>query len=153
MAAVKHSTRPPTERQMRFAELFLQYGDATQAYTEAYPTVKSRIVASSNAYNLRQKPSIKEYIDTKLAEMREQRVAAAQEVLEYLTAVMRGEYKEPTPLLVGDGIQTLVDKGVGAKERIKAAELLGKRYGMFTDKTELTGAIPVIISGEDELKD
>jgi phage terminase small subunit len=35
----------------------------------------------------------------------------------------------------------------------KGAELLGKRYRLFTDSVEMMGAIPVVITGEDELED
>ena len=40
-----------------------------------------------------------------------------------------------------------------AKERIKAAELIGKRYALFSDKMDLGGAVPVVIMGDDQLED
>jgi phage terminase small subunit len=46
-----------------------------------------------------------------------------------------------------------IQKAPDEKERLKAAELLGKRYGLYTDKQEVTGAVPVVITGEDELED
>jgi len=39
------------------------------------------------------------------------------------------------------------------KERLKAAELLGKRMGLFKDKIDVTANVPVIISGGDDLED
>ena len=69
--------------------------------------------------------------------MRSAKTADAQEVIEYLTAVMRGEQKEQTLRLIGDGIQTISDIDVSAKERLKAAELLGKRFGLFTEKVQM----------------
>lgn len=77
----------------------------------------------------------------------------AEEVMKYLTSVMRGEHTEEIPILCGDGCQELTQKEVGAKERLKAAELIGKRYGMFTDKVGVEGAVPVIITGDDQLED
>ena len=47
----------------------------------------------------------------------------------------------------------MLDKPPDEKERLKAAELLGKRYGLYTEKMDVTGAVPVVISGEDELED
>ena len=47
----------------------------------------------------------------------------------------------------------MTQKEVGAKERLKAAELIGKRYGMFTDKVGVERAVPVIITGDDQLED
>lgn len=77
---------------------------------------------------------MKAYIDAKLEAMHNAKTADAQEVLEYLTSVMRGEHKEQVLKLIGDGVQTISDIDVGAKDRIKAAELIGKRYGMFKDR-------------------
>ena len=48
---------------------------------------------------------------------------------------------------------TVTDIDVSAKERLKAAELIGKRYGLFTDKVGLEGAVPVVITGDDQLED
>ena len=73
--------------------------------------------------------------------------------MKYLTAVMRGEHTEEIPLLCGDGCQELTQKEVGAKERLKAAELIGKRYGLFNDKLKLDGYVPVVIVGDDQLED
>lgn len=74
-----------------------------------------------------------------------EKIADAQEVLIYLTSVMRGEQKEQVPLLVGESVQELVQKDVSVKDRLKAAELIGKRYGLFTEKVELQGGTTVHI--------
>lgn len=66
---------------------------------------------------------------------------------------MRGEHTEQVLKLVGEGVQTVTDIDVSAKERLKAAELIGKRYGLFTEKVGLEGAVPVIITGDDQLED
>lgn len=60
---------------------------------------------------------------------------------------------EQTLALCGDGMQEIQDIDVSAKDRIKAAELIGKRYGMFKDAVDLGGAVPVVISGGDDLAD
>ena len=39
------------------------------------------------------------------------------------------------------------------QDRTKCAELLGKRYGTFKEKVEVNGAVPIVISGDDELED
>ena len=66
---------------------------------------------------------------------------------------MRGERTEQTLQLVGDGVQQITNIEVSAKERLKAAELIGKRYGIFKDNVDVSGAVPVVISGGDELED
>ena len=65
-------------------------------------------------------------------------IATQDEVLQYLTSVMRGESQTTDTVLVGigDGCQEVqeVEKKPSEKDRLKAAELLGKRYGLYTDK-------------------
>ena len=97
--------------------------------------------------------NLKAYIDEQLERIHNEKTADAQEVLEYLTAVMRGQHTEQVLKLVGDGIQAVTDIDVSAKERIKAAELIGKRYALFSDKMDLGGAVPVVIMGDDQLED
>lgn len=98
-------------------------------------------------------PDLKAYIETELEKLHSAKIADAEEVMKYLTSVMRGEHTEEIPILCGDGCQELTQKEVGAKERLKAAELIGKRYGMFTDKVGVERAVPVIIMGDDQLED
>lgn len=72
-------------------------------------------------------------------------IASGTEVLQYLTSVMRGSQKEQTLIGLGEGAQGLTDIDVGAKERLKAAELLGKRHALFTDKQEISATEIVTI--------
>ena len=133
-----------TDKQIKFADEYLIDCNATRAYRAAYPHIKSDDAARACASRLITKANIKEYIDKRLEEMSSAKVASAEEVMKYLTSVMRGEYTEQIPLLIGEGMQKLVDKKVSAKERLKAAELLGKRYGLFKDNVSLE-VEPVVI--------
>ena len=103
------------------------------------------------------KPAIKGYIDEKLEAMQDERTASAKEVLEFLTKSMRGEIKEEVVVVEGTGDGTsearTVKKQIGLRDRIKSAELLGKRYRLFTDKVEVEGVVPVMIVGESELEE
>lgn len=96
---------------------------------------------------------VKSYIDARLAEISSQKIADGKEVLEYLTAVMRGQHTEETLCLDGDGMQRKIDIDVSAKDRLKAAELIGKRYGLFKENLDVTGGVPVVISGGEDLED
>lgn len=80
-------------------------------------------------------------------------IADIEEIMKYLTAVMRGEHTEEVLILVGNSVQKITTKQVSAKDRIRAAELLGKRYGLFSDKVKIDNAIPVVIVGDDQLED
>lgn len=139
-----------TKKQQRFAEEYLIDCNATQAAIRAgYSAATARQIGQQNLSKL----DIKQWIDKKLAEMQDKTIASAEEVMRYLTSVVRGQSTSSVLSLCGDGCQEVIEKAPDEKERLKAAELLGKRYGIFTDKMSLEGAVPVIISGEDNLED
>lgn len=133
------------EKQKRFADFYVELGDGTEAYIKAGYKVKSREVAKVNASRLLTNANVKKYIDALIAEKDGERIAKQDEVLEFLTDVMRGQIKEQFPLGLGMGEQTLVKKELDGKDRIKAAELLGKRYAMWTDKQQIDAAVGVQI--------
>lgn len=139
-----------TPRQQKFCDEYLISGNATDAAIKAGYSPKTAYSMGNENLN---KPELKAYIETELNKIHSAKIADAEEVMKYLTAVMRGEHTEEIPLLCGDGCQELTQKEVGAKERLKAAELIGKRYGLFTDKVGLEGAVPVVIMGDDQLED
>ncbi len=138
-----------TERQRRFCEEYLVDGNAAQAAIRAGYSVK--IAKQVGQKNLT-KPCIRQYIDQKLAEMSSARIADAVEVMEYLTAVMRGEIEEETAVAVNGTVET-VKVPTSIRNRLRAAELLGKRHRLFTDKVEVAAAVPVVICGAEELSD
>lgn len=134
-----------TEKQKRFCDFYIETGNAKEAAIRAgYSEKTAKQIGQENLI----KPDLRAYIDERLAELKNERTADAQEVLEYLTAVMSGEYKEATLIGVGEGAQAVVDIDVGAKDRLKAAELLGKRHALFTDKVDLQTGDIVIKVGE-----
>ncbi len=130
------------EKQKRFCEEYLVDCNATQA---AIRTGYSKKTARAVGQRLLTNVDIKKYIEQQLQKLKNEKIADAQEVLEYLTSVMRGEQKEQVALLTGEGVQDLVQKDVSAKDRLKAAELIGKRYALFTEKVELQGETTVQI--------
>lgn len=128
-------------RQKRFCDEYLIDCNATQAAIRAgYSPKTAKSIGQENLT----KPDLKAYIDEQLERLHNEKTADAQEVLEYLTAVMRGQHTEQTLQLVGDGVQTITDIDVSARERLKAAELIGKRYGMFRDNVNVD-LEPVVI--------
>ena len=136
-----------TQKQRRFCDEYLIDCNATQAAIRA--GYSKRTAYAIGEQNLK-KLELKNYIDEKLEEISSQKTADAKEVVEYLTSVMRGEQKEETLKLCGDGCQTIVNIGTSVKERLKAAELIGKKYGIFINKVDMPYA-PVIIV--DDLKE
>ncbi|MEY8539913.1 terminase small subunit [Streptococcus alactolyticus] len=135
-----------TLKQQRFADEYIISGNATDAAVKAG---YSKNYANTNASKLLQNTTIKSYIDEKLAELQSQKVADQQEVLEYLTSVMRGEKTEPLLVLDGEGTQKVINAVPPVQARTKAAELLGKRYRLFTDKVELDATVEQVVFEDD----
>lgn len=146
-----------TDRQQKFADEYIIDCNASRAYMAAYPNVKKNSVAGAAGARLLKNVRIKAYIEGKLDEISSNKTAKATEVMEYLTSVLRGESKSSVVVIegYGDGCSEakIIKKPPDEKERLKAAELLGKRYSLFTDKVDVGGAVPVVISGGGELED
>ena len=146
-----------TDKQQIFADEYLKDLNGTRAYKVAYPNVKKDSSAATAAGRLLRNVEVKAYIDEQLEKMHDERSADAKEVIEFLTSIMRGEKTEQSLIGVGEGAQAVIDMDVGAKDRIKAAELLGKRHALFTDKVDLqTGDIVIKVGewdGDDEAED
>ncbi len=126
-----------TEKQKRFADCMVKYDNATKAYHEAGYSAKSDKVAGVEGHKLLKKPKIKEYINKRLEEMANERVADAQEVLQFYSSIMRGEVDEEVLRGVGEGEQTIDRMEVNGANRLKAADALAKRYGLFKDQQDM----------------
>ncbi|HEL1583988.1 TPA: terminase small subunit [Streptococcus suis] len=137
-----------TEKQKIFADEYIISLNATQAYKKAYPNIKKDDAASVNGSKLLRNTKVKAYIDEQLEKLQSKRVADQQEVLEFLTSVMRGEVTEPLLILDGEGTQRMVMAKPSVSTRKSAAVDLGKRYGLFVDKQEITQRTIEIKIGE-----
>lgn len=112
-----------TEKQKRFIDYYIQTGNASEACKLA--GYKGNNYNTIGAQNL---SKLSKFIKVRLEEKDKERIASQDEVLEYLTRVMRGQEKDQ------------FDLDASLQDRTKAAELLGKRYGTFVDKKELSGS-------------
>lgn len=139
-----------TPKQKRFCDEYLIDCNATQAAIRAGYSEKTAYSIGNENLN---KPEIRAYIDERLAEIQSKSIADATEVIQYLTSVLRGTSKSSVLSLCGNGYQEIVEKTPDEKEKLKAAELLAKRYGLLTDKVGIKGTIPIVISGDDELEE
>lgn len=141
-----------TPRQQKFCDEYLISGNGTDAAIKAgYSAKTAKQMASENLA----KPDLKSYIEAQLAALHSEKIADATEVLEYLTSVMRGKTKgiEIVTEFIGDGVSEArtMEKEPSEKERLKAAELIGKRFGLFTDRVGIDGAVPIVI--HDDIPD
>lgn len=134
-------------KQQRFADEYIKTGNA---YQSAINAGYSETYAKGNVVKLLENVSVKSYIDKRLEELKKESIAEQDEILQYLTSVMRGEMTEQTLVGQGEGYQEIDNIDVGAKDRIKAAELLGKRYRMWTEKIEAEVTTPTFVNDVPE---
>ena len=140
-------------KQKAFADYFIETGNA---YQSAIKAGYSENYAKGNVIKLLENESVKAYIEAKMKEIESDRIAKAEEVLAFLSASLRGEVLEEvisTETVDGMVKPVILKKQLSAKDRIKASELLGKRYRMWIDKVEANVNQQVIFEGESELED
>lgn len=126
-----------SKRQKAFADNYIITGIAYKSAIKAGYTEK---YAKTQSHKLLENIRIKKYLDERLTKLDRDTIAEQEEVLTFLTDTMRGKFKQEQVLIVptGEGRGEIEKVKVEAqlKDRIKAAELLGKRYGIFTEKIE-----------------
>lgn len=126
-----------TPKQKAFCDYYIETGNATEAAKRAgYKGNNLNRIASENLSKL----DLKAYIDERMAQIEDKRIAKGEEVLQYLTKVMRGEEKDQFGL------------DASLQDRTKAAELLGKRYRLFVENVKLEGIqqVQIVDDIEDE---
>jgi phage terminase small subunit len=127
------SEKKLTAKQQRFCDEYLIDLNATQAAIRAgYSERTANRIGAENMTKL----VIKEYIAERMAEKEKDLIADQDEVLKYLTSVMRGKSNASVLARDSAGADRVIQKPPDEKERLKAAELLGKRYGLYTDRVE-----------------
>ena len=116
----------------------------------AYQWLEEPKPNSTEKRNLPFKPELKKYIEEQVAKIESEKVADAKEVMEYLTSVLRGESQSEIVVVegIGEGCSEArtIMKEPSEKDRLKAAELLGKRYGLYTEKVEVDADMELNIS-------
>lgn len=133
-----------TPKQKAFADYYIELGNAEEAAR------KAGYSARGNTTKLLQNTTIRQYIQQRMAEKDKERIASQDEVLEFLTKVLRGEVTEEIPIGKGEGYFELEDKTPSVKDRVKAAELLGKRYALWTEKQQVEVTTPVFVDDVPE---
>ena len=145
-----------TERQKKFADEYIKDLNATRAYMAAYPTVTKAATAGQAGSRLLKNVNVKAYVAEQLDKLHDERTADAKEILEYLTSVVRGQSLSSEIVVegIGDGCSEArtMQKPPSEKERLKAAELLGRRFALFSDNVNLEVVVPRF-EGEGDLAD
>ena len=129
-------------KQQRFIDEYIISGNATQSAIKAGYSKK---YANTNANKLLQNTTIKSAIDKRNAEIQSEKTMDMKEVMERLTAIGRGETSEQQLSNKGE----VVEVETKTSDRIRAMELIGKRYGAWLDKKEVNGNLDIDIGMGD----
>lgn len=136
-----------TIKQKKFADEYIRLGNATQAAINA--GYKPKNAGQMGNENLK-KLQIAEYINAKLKELDAKKTMQIQEIMEELSAIARGELQEERLDKDGDIVKT---RPLFA-DRLKAMDMLGKRYGMWNGMAQEAASQTVIIDdmtdGDDD---
>lgn len=116
-----------TEKQKLFCDYYLQSMNAVDAYQRAYKCSYENAVA--HAYELMKRDEIKEYIQERINEVKKENIATIEDIMKFLSDVLFNKESKAT-----------------LKDRLKAAELLGKRYAMFTEKVEMQADVELNVN-------
>ena len=110
---MEHNATRLTERQRKFADLYLQLGNASEAAERAG-------FKRSYAQGAKRQPAVRAYMNERLKQAQNKNIATADEVLAFLTDVMRGAYENERPVR-------------NSSPRVWAAEMLGRRLGAMDE--------------------
>ena len=132
------------DKQKAFADYYIESLNATESYKKAYEVENQRTAESAGSRML-SNVEVKKYIEEVMSAKDESRIASQDEILQILTDIASGVTEEEEVQFSQLGEELRTTRKPTIKDRMKASELLGKRYRMFTDKTELEITEPITI--------
>lgn len=144
------ATKKLSKKEEKFVIEYVRTGNATQSAINAGYSERS---ARQTACRMLTKDYILKAIDELVKQINSEKIADAEEVMMLLTEIARGETTEENVVVDKQGNVSIVETRVKEKERVKALELLGKRYKLYTDKVEASveGQVQVVFEGEDNI--
>jgi phage terminase small subunit len=132
------------DKQKAFADYYIESLNATESYKRAYEVENQRTAESAGSRML-SNVEVKKYIDEVMSAKDESRIASQDEILQILTDIARGVTEEEVVQFSQLGEELRTTRKPTIKDRMKASELLGKRYRLFIDKAELEITEPITI--------
>ena len=144
------------QKQEKFCLAYAKSGNARQSYLDAGYRCKPE-TADASASQLLKNPKVKDRLAELYDKIANESVADIREMQEVLTSIIRKQMDEEVIVVEGDGdgcsSARRMRKEASIKDIVNAINTLGKMQGAFATNLNLTGAIPVVISGDDELED
>lgn len=139
-----------TVKQEAFCREYIKSGNATESYKLAGYSVKSDNAAGVEGHKLLRNPKIQKRLKDRMQEISDKSIVKEVEILEILSRIARGTevITEVEVTLQGEKVE--VDRAPSIPNRIKALELLGKRYAMWTDKISTDEPISITVKRKDD---
>ena len=131
----KEAKKHLNQRQIRFVQNYMKTNNITQSAIDAGYSPKT---AHVQGCNLLKNPKVSAYINAINERLESDKIADIQEVMEYLTSVMRGEKKD----------QFDMDASLG--DRTRAASELAKRLDVRAKTVNVDCAVTIIDDIPDE---
>lgn len=123
-----------TPKQQLFCDEYLIDLNAAQAAIRAgYSEKTAKEIGCENLT----KPHIRDYIDARMSEKESSLIASQEDVLKTLSNILSGEEMGTVLRGVGKGAQVIDQAPPSNADKIRAAEILGKYYKLFTDRSEV----------------
>lgn len=129
-----------TAKQSTFIDAYL--GEAKMNATQAARIAGYKHPEAQGAENLRK---LRPYIDEVMNKRHSNAIATQEEIQKFFTSVLRGEVKEEVVSNSGK----ILEVPASTKDRLKAAECMGRAYGMFTERKEISGNLNIEIGMGD----
>lgn len=129
-----------TAKQSAFIDAYL--GEAKMNATQAARIAGYKHPEAQGAENLRK---LRPWIDEVMSKRHSDAIATQEEIQQFFTSVVRGEVKEEVVSNSGK----ILEVPASTKDRLKAAECMGRAYGMFTERKEISGNLNIEIGMGD----
>lgn len=129
-----------TNKQLTFIDAYL--GEAKMNAAQAARIAGYKHPETQGAENLRK---LRPYIDEVMNKRHSNAIATQEEIQKFFTSVLRGEVKEEVVSNSGK----ILEVPASTKDRLKAAECMGRAYGMFTERKEISGTMDITIGVGD----
>ena len=133
----KEAKKHLNQKQIRFVQEYMKTNNITQSAIKAGYSKKTANVQGSRLLTT---VKIATYVDAINERMESEKIADIQEVMEYLTSVMRGEKKDQ------------FDLDASLSERTKAASELARRLDVRARTVNVQGAVNIIDDIPDDVE-
>lgn len=132
----------------------LSAGYKPKTAQHAYEWLNETLLNPTSKRHLPYKPELRKYIDEQIKKVESDKIVTAEEVMEYLTSVLRGESESEVVVVEGRGMGVseakLIKKKPDEKERIQAAREMAKILGISKEKLDITASQVMIVDDVPE---